>query len=146
MRKRVVELRDSGMQFREICAELGIGLATAWGHYERAMRDEPAEAIAKHRANLEQRVAEQLKRIDMSRETVMGILERDHLTFDIKGSVIYHNGEYYRDSKPVMDAIKLLVTLDDQESKLLGLNAATKIQAAVTVNYTLVGVNVDALT
>lgn len=144
-RRKVVELRDQGYKYQEICNELGISLSTAWNHYQQAMRDEPAEAIAKHRANLEQRVTEQLGRIDMNRETVMQILEKDHLTFDVRGQVILYKGEHYRDCKPVMDAIKLLVTLDDQEAKLLGLNAAQKLQADVSVNYTVSGVNTENL-
>lgn len=144
-RKQVVTLRDEGMTFPDIATEMGLALSTVWEHYQNAMREVPAEAIARHRANQEERVAEQLARIDMSRQMTMKILSRHHVAFDVKGQVILFNGEYYEDCKPAMDAMKLLVTLDDQEAKLLGLHAAQKIQADVTVNYTLVGVSVDDL-
>lgn len=144
-RQEVVRLRDSGMTYPEIATHMGLALSTVWNHYQNAMREIPAEAVARHRANLEQRVAEQLSRIDMERQLLMGILSRHHVSFDVKGQVILFNGEYYEDCKPAMEAIRVMVALDDQEAKLLGLHAAQKLQADVTVNYTLVGVNLDDL-
>jgi transposase-like protein len=136
-RKHVVELRDGGASYPEIARQLRVSVGTAWNHYQQAMRDEPAEAIARHRANQEQRLVEQLNRIDMERDVIAELALRPHLLFDIKGQVILYKGVPYTDCKPVMDAIKLMIQLDDQEAKLMGLYAAHKVQADVQVNFTV---------
>jgi hypothetical protein len=136
-RARVVELRDSGEKFSDIARIVGVSHAQAWNDYQRACREYPEQAVAKHRANQEQRLVEQLDRIDMEREVIEGLVLRPHLLFDIKGQVVMYKGVPYTDCKPVFDAIKLMVQLDDQEAKLMGLYAAHKVQADVQVNFTV---------
>ena len=59
-RKRIVELRDEGLSFRAIAAEINLDLKSVWIHYQKAMREIPAEAVAAHAANQAKRRAEQL--------------------------------------------------------------------------------------
>ena len=132
LRRRIVELRDSGLSFRQIAAEVERDLHTVWRHYQAAMREIPAAAVEEHQKKIASRLDEQLRRIDMEREILMEILAKRHLTIsnghvvrDIvgrdedTGKPIY--GEPFEDDAPLMAAIDRLGKLDDQEAKLLGL-------------------------
>lgn len=143
-RKRTVELRDQGLSFRQIAAELNLDLHAVWRHYQKAMRDIPAEAIAEHAANQAKRRAEQLERIDMERESVMEVLTAFHVTVS-QGRVVDLDGDPVADTAPVLAAIDRLVKLDDQESKLLGLYAKTEVNVSGGVKYEVVGVPVEDL-
>ncbi len=152
-RKHVVELRDAGHTFPEIAQELGISISTAWGHYQKAMRDIPSEAIAKHAATLEQRRAEQLGRIDMEREAAMEVLTARHLTIsggnivrpitgtDDEGNEVY--GEPILDDAPVLAAIATLGKLDDQEARLLGMYAKAQVEQGITWRHEIIGVRLE---
>jgi IS30 family transposase len=144
-RKRVVELRDEGLSFRQIAAEVGIDVHTAWRHYQAACRAIPAEAIAAHAANQAKRRAEQLERIDMERESVMEVLTAFHVTVSQGRVVSLDDGGPIEDTAPVLAAIDRLVKLDDQEAKLLGLYAEQKMAVSGGVRYEVVGVNPDDL-
>lgn len=140
-RARVVELRTQGLAFREIAAEMGLGLATVWRHYEYAMREIPAQFVAVAAQQEAARRAEQLQRIDMEREVVLGILEADHVTVSngkIMDGVVDHG--------PNLAAVDRLHKLDDQEAKLLGLYAEQKLKADVGVRVELVGIDPADLT
>lgn len=140
-RARVVELRNQGLGFREIAAETGLGLATVWRHYEYAMRELPAPFVAAAAAQETERRAEQLARIDMERDVVMGVLTANHVTVS-NGKVISE----VPDSGPVLAAIDRLVKLDNQEAELLGLKAEQKVAHSGAVRYELVGIDPADLT
>lgn len=129
-RARIVELRDAGLTFREIAAEVGLAVPTVWQHYQKAMRDIPASAVAAHRELITQRRDEQLRRIDMEREAVMEVLAARHVTVS-NGQIIREDGQPILDDGPVLTAVDRLVRLDDQEAKLLGLYAPTKSRIEV---------------
>ena len=143
-RKRVVELRDQNLSFRQIAAELSLDVHTVWRQYQKAMRDIPAEAIAEHAANQAKRRAEQLERIDMERESVMEVLTAFHVTVS-QGRVVDLNGDPVADTGPVLAAIDRLVKLDDQEAKLLGLYAKAELNVSGGVKYEVVGVPAEDL-
>jgi hypothetical protein len=140
-RARVVELRNQGLGFREIAAEMKLGLATVWRHHEQAMRDIPAPFVAAAAEIAEQRKAEQLARIDLEREVVMGILEAEHVTVS-NGKVIPD----VVDHGPNLAAVDRLHKLDQQESDLLGLKAEQKLAVNASVRYELVGIDPADLT
>lgn len=144
-RKRIVELRDEGLSFRAIAADVGIDVHNVWRHYQNAMRDIPAEVVAAHAANQASRRAEQLARIDMERETVMEVLTAFHVTVS-QGRVVDLNGDPVADTAPVLAAVDRLVRLDDQEAKLLGLYAKTEVNVSGGVRYEVVGIPVEDLT
>lgn len=137
LRARIVELRDEGLTFQAIAAEVGISAQTTWQHYQNAMREIPAAAVKVHQETIEKRRDEQLRRIDMEREAVMAVLTARHLTIsnghiiaeivgrDEAGKPIY--GEPILDDGPVLTAVDRLHKLDDQEAKLLGLYPKTQI-------------------
>ncbi len=132
MRRRIVELRDQGLEFREIAREVGRDVAVVWRQYQRAMRQIPAAAVEEHARKAAQRLDEQLLRIDMEREVLMDIVAKRHVhisngrvvceykgTDPETGKPVY--GDPYEDDAPTMQAIDRLCRLDDQEAKLLGI-------------------------
>lgn len=144
-RTRVVELRDQGLTFREIAEQTGQSVAVVWKHYQNAVRDIPAAAVAAHSETLARRLAEQLHRIDMEREAVLEVLAARHVTVS-QGRVVTENGEPILDDGPVLTAVDRLVKLDDQEAKLLGLYAEKKISMSGGVRYEVVGIDPADLT
>lgn len=157
-RDRVLELRDDGLTFKEIAAELGgVTEQRAWQIHKRALRERPALAISAERdrerkeAQLLQ-IDEQRRDADMAREAVMSVLTARHITIS-NGIAVREGGEPVLDDAPVLAAVDRLVRLDelltklnDHEAKLLGLYAAVKQTVDATVNYTVGGgVDMSAL-
>lgn len=138
LRTQIVELRDEGLTFRQIAAEVHRDVATVWQHYQNAMRAIPAAAVAAHEETRRARRDEQLRRIDMERDTVMEILAKTNRTIVTPSGKVIPDVE---DDATVLAAIDRLVKLDDQEAKLLGLNAKTEVNHSGTVSYELTGVD-----
>lgn len=144
LRARIVELRDEGLTFREIAAEVNRDVHSTWTHYQKAMRDIPAPMVAAHAEQVANRREEQLRRIDMEREAVLEVLAARHVTVS-NGKVMYEDDAPILDDAPVLAAVDRLIKLDDQEAKLLGLNAKTEISHSGGVKYEVVGVPVEDL-
>lgn len=145
LRKRIVELRDQGLSFREIAAEVNRAVDTTWRHYQNAMREIPAAAVAAHAETMAARRDEQLRRIDLERESVMEVLTAFHVTVSQGRVVNLDSGDPVADTAPVLAAVDRLVKLDDQEAKLLGLYAKTEVNVSGGVKYEVVGVPVEDL-
>ncbi len=138
MRARIVELRDQQMTFREIAAEVDLSLARVWQHYQAAMREIPAAAVTAHAERVAARREEQLRRIDMERESVLAVLEARHVIVS-NGKVMYEGSEPLLDDAPVLAAVDRLVKLDDQEAKLLGMYPKTEVNVSGGVEYVVRG-------
>lgn len=138
LRVRIVELRDEGLSFREIAAEVSLSLATVWQHYQTAMRNIPAAAVAAHAETVARRREEQLRRIDMERETVMAILEKNGRTVVTPSGKVVENVE---DDSTILSAVDRLIKLDEQEAGLLGLKAKTQVEHSGELTYRIHGVN-----
>jgi hypothetical protein len=133
LRRRIVELRDEGLAFRDIAAHPDVqrDVSAVWNHYNKAMRQIPAAAIEEHAKRCALRLDEQLRRIDMERELLEpiafghhvqvsnGVVVRPITGRDANGKPTY--GDPIEDPAPVMAAIDRLHKLDDQEAKLLGI-------------------------
>jgi hypothetical protein len=156
-RDRVLELRDQGLTFKEIGADLGVTEQRAWQIHKKALRERPVLAASAERdrerkeAQLAQ-IDEQRRDADMAREAVMSVLTARHITIS-NGIAVRVDGEPVLDDAPVLAAVDRLVRLDelltklnDHEAKLLGLYAAVKQTVDATVNYTIGGgVDISAL-
>lgn len=140
-RARVVELREAGLTFPQVAEDIGISVGTAWNYFQQAMREIPAPFVAAAAEQEAARRAEQLARIDMEREVLMGILEAEHVTVS-NGKVIPD----VIDHGPNMAAVDRLHKLDNQEAELLGLKAEQKLNLSGGVRYELVGIDPADLT
>ncbi len=118
LKRRIVELKDEGLSFREVAAEVDRDLHTVWRHYQNAMREIPAAAVEEHQKNVARRLDEQLRRIDMERESVMDVLAKGKRTVITPAGKVIPDVE---DDQALLAAVDRLVKLDDQEAKLLGL-------------------------
>jgi transposase-like protein len=138
LRAEIVELRDQGLSFRTIAAQVGRSLHVTWDHYQAAMREIPAANVKQHQENAAKRLDEQLRRIDMEREIVMEVATAEHPLVS-NGRIIYEitdfedgkpvYGDALTDKGPNLAAVDRLHKLDDQEARLLGLYP--KVQVSV---------------
>lgn len=146
---------QNGLTFREIAAELDYSVGYMHKVFTNALRKIPAQAVEDYRAD-------QLARIQLERQALLDILAAHHVVVSnghIVSEIVGHyplktdNGEDHPlagqpifgeplvDSAPVMQAVDRLIKLDDQEAKLVGAYAATKIDATVAVRYEVIGVD-----
>ncbi len=142
LERRIVELRDQDLSFREIAAEVGLSLEPVWRHYKNAMNRIPAPAAEAHQARIEARREAQLRRIDMQREVHEAIILAAHKTVTVSGKILDVD-----DFGPVFAATDRLVKLDAEESDLLGLKTETKVSHTgnLTVTYELPGIDMTKL-
>lgn len=159
-RGRVVEARDAdGLTFRAIAEQEGVDVHTVYRDYQRVRRDtvqltpEAAQRAEERKLAQLARIDEQRRDVEMQREAVMEVLTARHVTIS-NGVLVREDGEPVLDDAPVLQAVdrlvkldELLMKLDDQEAKLLGLYAPARQTVEATVNYTVGGgVDVSALT
>ena len=86
----------------------------------------------------------ELERLDRLYEAAVGVLERHHVTVS-QGRVVQLDGEPLPDDGPVLQAIDRLLKLQERRARLLGLDAAQKLDVSGNVSYTVVGVPDDDL-
>lgn len=132
-------LRTRGLTYDEIGLELGITKSTAQKACQRALADivrEPAEDLLKIEL---QRLDLQLVRLHQLETAARGVLEARHITVN-NGKVILHpdTDQPMEDDAPVLQAIDRLVKIEaarnqnsERRAKLLGLDAALKVDATV---------------
>lgn len=153
-RDRVLELRDEGLTFRQIGAELGISHVRAWQLHERALRERPVLKASAERdaARKDAQLLEldrQRRDVEMEREAVLEVLNRDSRTVvTASGKVI----EGVQDDPTLLSAIDRLAKLDelklklaDHEAKLLGLYSKTELNVSGGVTYEIIGVPTENL-
>lgn len=134
LKARIVQLRDEGLSFREIATEVERDTAVVWRHYKAEMDKIPAPLAAAHAERDAARKEAQLRRIDMQREIHEAIIMAAHKTVTVQGRVLDID-----DPGPIFAATDRLVKLDDQEAKLLGLNAKTQVDVSGGISYEVVG-------
>lgn len=122
-RDRIVELRDEGLTFREIAAQVGVSHQAVWEQYQRALKDRPI--VAAHVERRERALEAQLQRIAMQREVHEAIVTNAHQTVTVSGRILEAE-----DLAPIQAATASLVKLDDEEAKLLGLYAKTEVDVS----------------
>lgn len=140
LKARIIRLRDEGLSFREIADEVDRDVACVWRHYKTEMDKVVAPAAETHAVRAEQRKEAQLRRIDMQREIHEAIIMAAHKTVTVSGKVLE-----VEDHGPIFAATDRLVKLDDQEAKLLGLNAKAEVNHTGEVAYRFIGVDAAEL-
>lgn len=135
---QALDLRSKGYQYRQIAAEMGIDVKTAFDFVKRGQRAivaEPAKRVIKME---EQRLDDALRR-------VMDILDGDHVMVQ-QGRVVLHDGQPLPDQELILKAIDRLVKISESRRKLLGLDAAQKVDVEAGVKYEVVGIDPGDLT
>ncbi|TDC47651.1 hypothetical protein E1281_25970 [Actinomadura sp. KC345] len=130
-------LRGRGLSYRKIAAELEMDVSSAHAAVQRALRaivEEPAEDAR----------ALELERLDTALAAVMRVLEADHVVIQ-HGKVVELNGQPVPDDAPVLQAVDRIVKISESRRKLLGLDAAQKLDVGGGITYEVVGVPQDDL-
>jgi hypothetical protein len=159
LRAQVAELRDRGLTYRAIGAELTISPATAWRYHEAWIRElRQGDPDLRNRAadalrEQHEMIRRERERLEQERATVVEVLTARHLTVSHGTVITDENGEPLEDDAPVLAAQAQLnairdreVKLADHEAKLLGLYAKTEVNHTGTVKYEVVGLSGDELT
>lgn len=123
----IVRLIKDGHTFREAAKIVGLTVSNVYRRYQRGLQRIGMPTVNEYRDN-------QLTRIQSEREIIQGILTQFHVTVS--------NGRVFTDLEdvgPLMSAVDRLIKLDEQEAKLLGLQAPTKVAVDAEVNYTVGG-------
>jgi len=154
LRARVADLRDQGMTYRAIGAELGINASTAWRHHEEwikelrrgdpELQERAKEAIRRQHAMLQQ----ERERLELERTAALEVLTARHLTISNGVLIRDENKVPLEDDGPVLQALSQLqairdrlIKLADHEAKLLGLYAEQKVNLSGGIKYEVVGVS-----
>ena len=125
-------MRSRSMSYRQIGAAMGCDGKTAYDRVQRALRaivQEPAEAVIKM----------ELEKLDYMEGKVLAVLETTHY-------VTYHGVPTdVVDTAPTLAAAAKLREIGESRRKLLGLDAAQKVDLTGAVQFMYVGVNIDAV-
>lgn len=119
------ELRLTGATLREIGATLGIALTTV---HER-LRDHMAVRVD---PLADQYRAMELDKLDALSAKAYEVLTKKHIVVQHGKIVRDEDGNALNDDTPVLHAIDRLVRIAERRAKLLGLDAAVKVDAQVT--------------
>jgi hypothetical protein len=159
-------LRSKGWGYQKIADHFGIAVSTAHEAVEKALTAVRAEG-----GELVQKV--ELERLDEMQRQVMAILDRDHVTIshgrvvrrrsraqdgqwiplrdslgeimtDSQGHPLYEEEEVPDDSV-VLQAVDRLVKISESRRKLLGVDAAQKLDVGGQITYRVQGVSDDDL-
>lgn len=125
---QALRLAAMGYTQRQINEQLGYG---GQQNVSRALK-RARERILK--PAVMEHVATSLARLDYMAYHAMGVLHRTHVVVS-GGKVVYDaTGETLKDSGPEMDALRTLLRIDAERRKLLGLDAAVKIDMTTDVS------------
>jgi transposase-like protein len=151
--------RSQGASYRTVAREFGVSVSTAHEAVERALRAARAEAGEAARQM-------ELARLDSYIERVEQVLQSQHVTVS-QGRVVRRlvgfetdeNGDQVLDESgnrigiyedvvddgPILQAVDRLLKLSESRRKLLGLDAAQKLETTGSISYTIHGVSDDDL-
>jgi hypothetical protein len=130
-------LRSRGLGYRTIAAKLDVAVSTAYTMVKRGFTDAAGEAS-------ETTLKLELAKLDNAEQAVLAVLEARHVTVS-NGKVIYLGDEPLLDDAPVLAAVDRLVRIAERRARLLGLDAATKIDTTAQVKFVIEGVDPDAV-
>lgn len=155
----IAEMRSKRMTYQQIADELGISDSTAHEAYQRVL-DRTIEEPA---ANARKR---ELEDLDAAQRAVLEVLERQHITVS-HGRVVRRLIDFERDASgepvldekgnrvgiyedvtddgPILQAVDRLIKIGESRRKLLGLDAAQKLDVSGALVYRVEGVPDDDL-
>jgi len=128
---RVVDLRRQRIPFHKIGEQLGISRQRAQQLYEEAIQAVKEPSVRAHRA-------EMLEQLDELEQAALKVLATEHVVVqqghivskildeDEEGNPVY--GEPLIDDAPVLNAIDRLLKIQERRARLVGADAATKVE------------------
>jgi hypothetical protein len=124
---RCLDLRRSGVTYRQIAAQLGISAANAHKRVTRALdrtRREPAAGLREL----------ELGRLDALQAALTTVLRRQHVTISAGKVVLDTDGQPYLDDGPVVAAAQALVRVQESRRKLLGLDEPARADVTARIH------------
>lgn len=153
----VIRMKNAGRTFQQIGDHFGFSRQHAHTLFWSAFKGATKEAVEDYRAAA-------LSRYEQLRETLNEVMARDHIAVS-QGRVVRigepfideetgraeigeGRGEPVHDDMPKIAAARVLVSLEDRESKLLGLDTPVRQELDLSggLNYKINGVTVGDLT
>jgi len=121
---RAYELRLQGRSFRAIAADMGLSVSTVH------------DRVNDYAAGRLDPLADQYRQVELDRLDGLAVkayevLARDHVVAQQGRIVRDDEGKPLLDDGPVLQAIDRLVKISERRAKLLGLDAAVKVDAQV---------------
>jgi DNA-binding CsgD family transcriptional regulator len=120
----VWQLRLQGFTLRQIGARLGLSHETIRLILERGR----AELIY---PKIEEQRATELERLDEMLHRAWSIMDREHALVSHGRLIADENGLPLPDTGPILAAMDRVLRISERRAKLLGLDAATKVEAQV---------------
>lgn len=146
--QRVTEAIQLRLQYRtwsEIAEQLGWGGKTS-AHV--AVKRELERRRAAMDDSLDELRTREFDRLEALGREALAVLEKDHLVVNA-GRVVFFGPDGAErpllDDGPKLAAINTLIKVSESLRKLLGLDAASKVDAEVTVQYTIKGIPEDEM-
>jgi hypothetical protein len=141
--RTAAQLREDGHSWLAIAEKLGYASA---GHAYNAVRKLldriPVEAISSLRAT-------ESARMEAARLAALEILRRRHVAIS-NGQLVFEDKDGrlrpIEDDAPALKALEVIVKISERMARLNGLDAPQQVELSGTVNWTLVGVDLEALT
>jgi hypothetical protein len=133
---RALQLRIANRTWDEIAEMVGYSdRAAAYNAVKREMdkRREQAAETAEQLRDIES------ERLDAMAVAAMEILKTIHYA-TANGKVVEYDGRILEDDGPRLAAIDRLLRISESRRRLFGLDSATKIEAAVSVAFTVQGI------
>jgi len=139
-RADVVDLYREGLTFTAIGKKLGFSRQRAHELYWQAMRAVVEHAVTAHRAAMVEELTETIR-------VSATVMHADHYAHS-NGRVVVDpvTGDPVVDDGPKLDAARTIVAAHARLAKLLGADAATKVESDVSLTYQVVGVDPADLT
>ncbi|HEX3781723.1 MAG TPA: helix-turn-helix domain-containing protein [Pseudonocardiaceae bacterium] len=138
-RAEVVDLYRQGLTFQVIGDQLGFSRQRAHQLYWEAMRAVVEEAVSAHRAAMVEEIAEIIR-------VASQVMHGQHYAHS-NGRVVTdpHTDKPLLDDGPKLDAARTIIAAQARLAKVLGADAATKVESDVSLKYEVVGVEVSDL-
>lgn len=131
-----IRLRLEYRTWNEIADQLGWATKTGPFMAVRAELERRRQAMDD---SLDELRTREFDRLEALAKEAFKVLHTEHLVTS-GGNVVFHQDAPLLDDGPKLAAINTLVKVSDSLRKLLGLDAASKVDAAVTVQFTVKGV------
>lgn len=145
-RSQAIEMRNNNATWEEVAEALDYASpGAAHTDVQRALK----AYVDMQGLAAEELRARELADLDALKDKAREVMNRRHVVVQ-NGKVVREwvdgePGEALEDSGPVLAAMDRLLKISERRARLLGLDAPVKVEGGVTVNYNIVGINMEAL-